>query len=260
MTPKKETAEQVETAKAAAPQYEGMNIHQRLHAVMKEIDYVQKEDKKVNNQYTFVSHDAVTAKCRKSFVAWGLITMPSVISHTSEWCMRKKKEWLTGSDGKKAEAMVDAPILRTTLQVEVVFINIDAPQETIKTVAYGYGLDDQDKGVGKAYSYAVKYAYLKALGLETGDDPEREIHQEVEPIKNAVKMGFDSESMAESYNQALEKIAGFTDVTTMETWWKEKKNQLNKLPKPLYDDVLEAATRQKTDILAKSTNGAGVHF
>jgi hypothetical protein len=257
MTPKKE-AEKVEEPKA--PQYAGMNVYQRLHAVMKEIDYVQKEDKKVNNQYTFVSHDAVTAKCRKSFVAWGLITVPSVVEHVSEWCTRKQKAWLTGSDGKKSETMVDAPILRTTLKVNVVFFNIDDPSQSITTTAIGYGLDDQDKGVGKAYSYAVKYAYLKALGLETGDDPEREIHQEVEPIKSAVKMGFDSESMAESYNQTLEKIAGFTDVNTMETWWKEKKNQLNKLPKPLYEDVLEAATRQKTDILAKSSNGAGVNF
>jgi hypothetical protein len=36
----------------------------------------------------------------------------------------------------------------------------------------GYGVDPQDKGPGKAISYGVKYALLKVLGLETGDDPD----------------------------------------------------------------------------------------
>jgi hypothetical protein len=39
-------------------------------------------------------------------------------------------------------------------------------------MSFGYGIDDQDKGAGKAMSYAVKYALLKTLGLETGDDPD----------------------------------------------------------------------------------------
>jgi hypothetical protein len=38
----------------------------------------------------------------------------------------------------------------------------------------GFGIDDQDKGPGKAISYAVKYAYLKALCLESGDDPDED--------------------------------------------------------------------------------------
>jgi hypothetical protein len=37
---------------------------------------------------------------------------------------------------------------------------------------FGYGVDAQDKGPGKAMSYGVKYALLKVLGLETGDDPD----------------------------------------------------------------------------------------
>lgn len=37
-----------------------------------------------------------------------------------------------------------------------------------------------DKGPGKAISYAVKYAYLKAFALETGDDPDHD-QRELQP-------------------------------------------------------------------------------
>src|SRR5574343_346456 len=97
-----------------------LNIHQRMLAVMKDVGYIQKGDKTVNNQYRFVSHDSVTAKLR------------------------------------------------------VEFINVDEPSDRVTINAFGYGIDPQDKGPGKAVSYAVKYAYLKAFALETGDDPERD--------------------------------------------------------------------------------------
>ena len=44
--------------------------------------------------------------------------------------------------------------------------------DLIDVETFGFGIDDQDKGPGKAMSYAVKYALLKTLGLETGDDPD----------------------------------------------------------------------------------------
>jgi hypothetical protein len=125
------------------------NIYQRLASCMAEVEYVQKEDRKVNNQYTFVSHDAVTAKVRKAFVNHGIVSVPRVIKHYSE-----------GN--------------RTTVDIEVDFVNIDEPEDKITVPCFGYGIDPQDKGPGKAMSYAVKYAYLKVLALETGDDPERD--------------------------------------------------------------------------------------
>jgi hypothetical protein len=38
--------------------------------------------------------------------------------------------------------------------------------------APGIGVDEQDKGPGKALTYATKNAWLKALMLKTGDDPD----------------------------------------------------------------------------------------
>lgn len=133
----------------ATPRSATLNIHQRLLAVMEAVGYVQKEEKMVNNQYRFVSHDAVTAKIRPALIKNRVLAIPRTVSHAQ--------------DGNRTEATV-----------EVDFINVDKPEDRITVPMFGYGIDPQDKGPGKAISYAVKYACLKALSLETGDDPERD--------------------------------------------------------------------------------------
>jgi hypothetical protein len=91
----------------------------------------------------------VTAKVREALVKHGILAITNVT----------KRE----QDGN-----------RTTADVAVQFVNIDEPGEFLTVNSFGYGIDPQDKGPGKAISYAVKYAYLKAFALETGDDPERD--------------------------------------------------------------------------------------
>jgi len=130
-----------------------LNLFQRMRNIMDDVKYIQKEDKKVNNQYTFVSHDAVTKLIHIALVKHGVVMLPSVVSHERE-----------GQNG-----------MRTVATVDVTFVNVDDPQDRETITSVGYGIDNQDKGIGKAVSYAVKYAMLKAFCLETGDDPERDM-------------------------------------------------------------------------------------
>lgn len=125
------------------------NIYQRLNEVMKEVAYIQKTDKKVNNMFRFVTHDSVVAALRGPMVTHGIVMAPTIVELTQ--------------DGN-----------RTVAKMEISFINIDNPQDRITVTYYGYGIDTQDKGVGKAVSYAVKYALLKVFALETGDDVEKD--------------------------------------------------------------------------------------
>lgn len=125
-----------------------MNIFQRLWLVMTEVDYIQKE-KKEGMKYTIVSHDAVTALCRPHFVRAGVIYFP-----------------LGGSLKAKQNGNTTEAVFTVRFQ------SIDNADDFIDVDTMGYGVDPQDKGPGKALSYGVKYALLKALGLETGDDPD----------------------------------------------------------------------------------------
>lgn len=53
------------------------------------------------------------------------------------------------------------------------FVNIDDPSDWMDTVVYSEGIDSQDKGSGKAMTYADKYALMKAYKISTGNDPDR---------------------------------------------------------------------------------------
>lgn len=125
------------------------SLSQRILAVMKDVGYIQKLDRRVNGQYRYVSHDQVMGALRKPMVEQGVISTVTVKSHLQ--------------DGNRTEA-----------DVEVTFINADNPDDRMSVQAFGYGIDGGDKGPGKAVSYAVKYALLKTFCLETGDDPDND--------------------------------------------------------------------------------------
>ena len=72
-----------------------------------------------------------------------------------------------GSKGKKLQFIA-------TIEVAVVFYNDAEPNLVIGTEAVGMGIDDNDKAMGKAYTYAVKYALLKLFRLRYGDDADFE--------------------------------------------------------------------------------------
>jgi len=145
MTP---TAEAVTTKERTIVAEKIRTLLQRLAAVQGEVDYIQKE-KKAGMRYSIVSHDAVTAKVRPLMVKHGVLYYPVFLK--------------TEQVGNRTQAMM---IMR--------FVSVDDAQDYIEVHTAGYGIDDQDKGPGKAISYAVKYALLKTLGLESGDDPDED--------------------------------------------------------------------------------------
>lgn len=62
------------------------------------------------------------------------------------------------------------------LRIETVykFVNVENPDESIEIISYGDGIDTQDKAVGKAMTYADKYALMKAYKIISGDDPDQD--------------------------------------------------------------------------------------
>jgi len=130
---------------------EKLNIYQRMHAVMRDVAYIRKDGRMAHSggNYTFVSHDAVMAKVRPALLRHGIVVTSSAIEHEC--------------NGN-----------RTEMTCAVRFTSTDDPSDYIIVNGVGYGIDKQDKGPGKAMSYATKYAILKALALETGDDPEND--------------------------------------------------------------------------------------
>lgn len=69
-----------------------------------------------------------------------------------------------------------------TVSLEIAFYSTDSGAQLATTDAVGMGIDDGDKAMGKAYTYAVKYALLKVFRLRYGDDPD---HDASKPIIKA---------------------------------------------------------------------------
>jgi len=132
------------------------NIYQRLNAIMQEIGYVQKDKQNSFMKFKYVSHDAVTSAIRPFFVTHGVVVTCDIVQ-------QDVKEITTGKADKA---------YMTSVVAQVSFINMDNPDDRVIVHSIGQGIDKNDLGPGKAVSYAYKYALLKTLALETGDDPE----------------------------------------------------------------------------------------
>ena len=135
------------------------NITQRLLAVMSEVDYIRKDQKKIDGKYTAVLHDDVTDKLHPFFVKHGIVVFVR--------CHADGRTVLTGTSTKGG-----TPYTRFEGLFDVEFCNADVPSDFKISTVPAFGLDEGDKGPGKASSYAVKYALLKTLMLVTGDQEE----------------------------------------------------------------------------------------
>jgi hypothetical protein len=186
-----------------------LNIHQRLALAMKQVTYIQKE-KKQGMRYSIVSHDSVTSKVRPALLEAGIVYYPIEVQHQQ-----------SGN--------------RTECAMTVRFVNVDDPQDFFDVETFGYGLDDQDKGPGKAMSYAVKYALLKTLGLETGDDPDED---QVTNFRNpvfaalelAISMSLVTSDLEQVSAQIKEKALHLSkpELATLRQMYLEKRTALEK--------------------------------
>lgn len=135
-----------------------MNIYQRVNEVRKAVDYVQKSKRVGEGGYLAVTHDNVTALTREHFVKHGVVIIPNLI--------RSKVE-LTGTNTSRG-----VPFIRFEAVYRFDVVNADDPGDRFHVEIEAHALDQGDKAPGKVLSYAKKYAVLKLLELESGEEEE----------------------------------------------------------------------------------------
>jgi hypothetical protein len=121
------------------------SLFQRIASVMAEAEQLKRQSRK-GLPYKTISHDDVTHALRPAMMKHGILAFPIDME--------------TRQDGNRTEVQ-----MKVRIQAVSSFTAdyIDIP-------TFGYGIDQQDKGPGKAMSYAFKYALMKAFMLETGED------------------------------------------------------------------------------------------
>ena len=141
-----------------------LNLFQRLNEIRKKVSYIRK-DKSVET-YKAVTHDAVTAETRGWFSEFGVLILPREINSS-----------MTES-GKTSKGTT---IYRFEAKYSILFVNCDDPKDREEITLTAHALDHGDKAPGKAVSYATKYAILKVLQIETGENEEGRQTQNMAP-------------------------------------------------------------------------------
>ena len=128
-----------------------LNIYQRINAVMKDCEYLQK---KQAQQGKGIKYDEVMAMIRDLLIQHGIVMV----------VRQKSMDMIGGLEGKNQKVYQG--------EYEMDLINMDNPSEVVTHSAFAHGMDGGDKAPGKAHTYAVKIMLVKGFGIETGEDEE----------------------------------------------------------------------------------------
>ncbi len=134
-----------------------MNIYEKIHEIYKAVQRLEKDDRVSFGQtkYKALSEAKVTSIMREQMNKQKLIVYPIEQSWTRIGNI-------------------------THVDVKYRMVNTENPEEFIEIMSCGDGADTQDKGSGKAMTYAFKYMWLRTFAIQTGEDPDIICNEELE--------------------------------------------------------------------------------
>jgi hypothetical protein len=134
----------------------------KLVAVMRSVQYIQKDAENKFHGYRYASEAAIKNAIHSALVDNGLAFFPSF----------SEVEHFPWSDTRQGKTQYV-----TRVKVTVVFVDSDTGFASHPIHSYGYGIDGEEKGIYKAVTGALKYALTSFFLIETGDDPELETEE-----------------------------------------------------------------------------------
>lgn len=179
----------------------GLNLFEKIGNISAEIGSLQKDDNvgTGQNSYKAISIEKVVKAVGEKMNKYGIVIYPIQQNYT------RTDERIMGIDYKTKEKIEK---INRISDVDVVYqvVNIHNPKETLTTVASGTGVDTQDKGVGKAQTYAYKNMLLKLFAIPTGDDTDK-IHSDdyTNKLYGEKKVIVNEDSQNKLYDLALTK-------------------------------------------------------
>lgn len=159
-----------------------MNLYEKIVEIMKDVHYLQKDDTvgTGKSSYKAISEQKVTSAVRNSLIKHKVVVIPVKQDRREVYTEYEKENTYQGTIEKKQRLM-------TEVDVTYRIINADAPDEFIEAVSSGSGVDSQDKGIGKAMTYAHKYLMLRTFAIPTGEDPDKEHNDDLEKGSTVIK-------------------------------------------------------------------------
>ena len=157
-----------------------LNIYQRMAAITAELQTVAKNlnvETGKGKVYKAVSERDVIDAVKPLEAKHGVYSYPASRRVLESAALESESEW----NGKVTKKTTFFERIETVYR----FVNTDDPADFIETTTFAEGIDSQDKGSGKAMTYADKYALMKAYKISTGDDPDQTASEDVNYTRKA---------------------------------------------------------------------------
>lgn len=207
-----------------------LNLFQRLIEVRKSCEYLKKDN--TGYQFKYVSSSQTLGTLRGAMDQQGLLLVPRVTSHE-----------VRDHETKKGDHEYF-----TILTMSFTWVNADKPEEQLECQWVGQGLDNGEKGVGKALTYAEKYFLLKFFNIATDkDDPDSFQKKFNEDQTPAPKKQKTQEETAGNQEQRQEQPTTSGDPEA----WKAVLDEAKKLG---VDELINQFTTHQTKIKAECGN------
>lgn len=181
-----------------------MNLWEKISQISSEIEYLKKDDVvgAGQNSYKAISIEKVMENVSKKMCKFGVVVYPISQEYT-------RIDEVTKGIDYKTKAVVDKVSRISEVNVSYEVVNIHNPIEKIVTVSSGTGVDTQDKGVGKAMTYAYKNMIIKLFAIATGDDTDKVHSDDYTKALNNVSTG-----ITEQQYKALVDLGATKKITT----------------------------------------------
>lgn len=161
-----------ESKATAKKEVKEMNIFQRMSAITSELQTVAKnlEVSTGKNSYKAVSERDILDAVKPIESKYGVYSYPTGREVLESNLLENEKEY---TDAKGNTTVTKSTTFMSRIKTTYRFVNVDNPAEFVETTTFAEGIDAQDKGSGKAMTYADKYALMKAYKISTGEDPDQ---------------------------------------------------------------------------------------
>lgn len=200
---------------------ETKTLYQKIHQVMQDVSYLNKDDKIAfgNTKYNAISEEKVTMTVRASLINNGLVILPF--------------EQTASKTGNIS-----------SVNTRYKIVDIETGDHEV-LASSGEGADTQDKGVGKAMTYAYKYMLLRTFAIPTGEDPDKISSAELDDKQKKAE---------EEANQKTEQLFntaashGYNSAAVKKVMMKDyNKTQVKDLTKKEYDELVKRMETKKED-------------
>jgi hypothetical protein len=187
-----------------------MNIYQKMAAITAELRTVAKNltvQQTKTSSYKAVAEKDILDAVKPLEEKYGVYSYPCGRTVLESNILESESEF-QGKVTKKTTFM-------TRIETIYRFVNIEKPDEYIETVTFAEGIDTQDKGSGKAMTYADKYALMKGYKISTGDDPDQTASEENNYFVSRSRVNIEEEAKKPIDEQQIRIISGM--MTESET-------------------------------------------